>query len=559
LSRDVDPATVYLYDRAAGKVEELYRVRPEIDPAHMAQMQPIRYTARDGLEIPGYLSLPNGVEPENLAVVALIHGGPWARDTWGFRSTVQFLTNRGYAVFQPNFRASTGFGKQFLNAGNEEWGDAMQDDITDGIQYLVDQGIADPDRVCIMGGSYGGYATLAGMVFTPDLYACGVNIVGVSNIITLLNSIPAYWGPIRQMLTLRVGDPETEEGRAMLERQSPINHVENIQSPLLIVHGANDPRVKQAEADQIVVAMREAGLPVEYILAPDEGHGFSQRNNRIAMYARIEEFLAEHLGGRYQSDMPTNIAERLAAITVDISTVEMPELAGELDTARTLPLPAVEADRLAKGEFGYKTTVSMGGQEMEIPAQRLIEMAEVDGQSVVRILSTSQGPMGEASDELLLDADTLRPISRSVSQAGATINISFGSQEVRGAIEAGGQTIPINIELEAPIIAGESGLEATLASLPLAEGYRTSLRVAEIGAQQRVRFFAIEVEGVEEIEVPAGTFTAWRVSVNALDNEGGNQTLWLDQSDPRTTLKTEGRLPPQMGGMAYETLLTGRP
>ncbi|MFP4207351.1 MAG: S9 family peptidase [Wenzhouxiangella sp.] len=559
LSRDVDPATVYLFDRKAGTVEELYRVRPEIDSAQMASMQPVRYTARDGREIPGYLSLPNGVAAENLAVVALIHGGPWARDTWGFRSTVQFLTNRGYAVFQPNFRASTGFGKEFLNAGNEEWGDAMQDDITDGIRYLVDQGIADPERVCIMGGSYGGYATLAGMVFTPDLYACGVNIVGVSNIITLLNSIPAYWGPIRQMLTLRVGDPETEEGRAKLERQSPINHVDRISNPLLIIHGANDPRVKQAEADQIVVAMREAGLGVEYILAPDEGHGFSQRTNRIAMYARIEQFLAQHLGGRYQTDMPEEIAERLAEITVDVNTVEMPELAGELDTARTRPLPAVEPDRLAGGEFAYQTTVSLGGQEMQINATRVLEKARIDEQDVLKIRSSSQSPMGEISDELILNGSNLGPVSRSVDQAGATIEVSFGRREVTGAIEAGGQTIPISIELDAPIIAGESGLEAVLASLPLAEGYRTSLRVAEIGAQQRVRFFSVEVEGSEVVAVPAGEFSAWRVAVSALDGEGGDQTLWLDQSTPRTTLKAEGRLPPQMGGAAYTTVLTEKP
>ncbi len=559
LSRDVDPATVYLFDREAGTVEELYRVRPEIEPSQMAEMQPIRYKARDGLEIPGYLTLPKGVEPKNLAVVALIHGGPWARDTWGFRSQVQFMANRGYAVFQPNFRASTGFGKAFLNAGNEEWGDAMQDDITDGIQYLVDQGIADPERVCIMGGSYGGYATLAGMVFTPDLYACGVNIVGVSNIITLLNSIPAYWGPIRQIFTLRVGDPETEEGRAQLERQSPINHVANISNPLLIVHGANDPRVKQAEADQIVVAMREAGLPVEYILAPDEGHGFSQRINRIAMYARIEQFLADHLGGRYQPDMPEDVAERLAAITVDVSTVEMPELAGELAAARTLPLPTVEPEQMARGEFAYQTTVRLGEQEMQIGARRLIETVDHDGESVLRIRSTSETPMGEISDELILQADNLRPVSRSIDQAGATIEVSFGSRKITGAIEAGGQTIPIDLELDAPTLAGESGLEAVLASLPLAEGYRTSLRVAEIGAQQRVRFFAVAVEGAEVIEVPAGEFTAWRVAVRALDDEGGDQTVWLDQTAPRTTLKADGRLPPQMGGAAYTTVLTEKP
>jgi hypothetical protein len=361
------------------------------------------------------------------------------------------------------------------------------------------------------------------------------------------------------MLTLRVGDPETEEGRAKLERQSPINHVEKIQSPLLVVQGANDPRVKQAEADQIVVAMREAGLPVEYILAPDEGHGFRQRENRIAMYARIEEFLAEHLGGRYQPDMPEEIAEKLASITVDVSTVEMPELAGELDAARIMPLPTVDPEQFAMGQFSYETTVTLGEQQMQIPATRLIEMTEINGESVLRIHSTSQGPMGEASDELILDAENLRPLSRLVNQAGATITVSFDSREVSGAIEAGGQTIPISIELEAPLIAGEAGLEAVLASLPLTEGYRTSLRVAEIGAQQRVRFFAVEVEGSDEIEVPAGNFEAWRISVSALDNEGGDQTIWMNQTSPRMMVKTEGRLPPQMGGMAYTTVLTERP
>ena len=559
LSRDVDPAAVYLVDMENRTVELLYRVRPEIDSGQMAEMRPIRYTARDGLEIPGYLTIPNGVEAENLAVVALIHGGPWARDTWGFRSQVQFLANRGYAVFQPNFRASTGFGQAFLNAGNREWGDAMQDDITDGIQYLIEQGIADPERVCIMGGSYGGYATLAGMVFTPELYACGVNIVGVSNIITLLNSIPTYWGPIRQMLTLRVGDPDTEEGRAQLERQSPINHVDNIQRPLLIVHGANDPRVRQSEADQIVVAMREAGLPVEYILAPDEGHGFSQRINRLAMYARVEQFLAQHLGGRYQSDMADEVAERLAAITVDVEAVEMPELAGELDTARTLPLPPVDVEQLALGRFGYVTTIAMGEQELSIEAERTIEQVEVDDTPRLRIASTSATPMGEISDELLLQPNSLRPIQRRVQQPGATIEVDFDARAFTGAIEAGGQTIPINVDLDAPIFAGDSGLEAVLASMRLGEGYRTSVRVAEIGAQQRVRFFSVQVEGSESIEVPAGTFETWRISLRALDGEGGEQTVWLDKNAPRTTVKAEGRLPPQMGGMGYTTVLTERP
>ncbi|MEE4296720.1 MAG: hypothetical protein V2J20_08905, partial [Wenzhouxiangella sp.] len=250
---------------------------------------------------------------------------------------------------------------------------------------------------------------------------------------------------------------------------------------------------------------------------------------------------------------------KLAAITVDVSTVEMPELAGELDAARIMPLPTVDPEQFAMGQFSYETTVTLGEQQMQIPATRLIEMTEMDGESVLRIHSTSQGPMGEASDELILDAENLRPLSRLVNQAGATITVSFDSREVSGAIEAGGQTIPISIELEAPLIAGEAGLEAVLASLPLTEGYRTSLRVAEIGAQQRVRFFAVEVEGSDEIEVPAGNFEAWRISVSALDNEGGDQTIWMNQTSPRMMVKTEGRLPPQMGGMAYTTVLTERP
>jgi len=557
LSRDVDPGTVYLFDREQQTVEKLYRSRPEIPVEHMAEMQPIRYTARDGLEIPGYLSLPNGVPAENLAVVALIHGGPWARDTWGYRAQVQFLTNRGYAVFQPNFRASTGFGKDFLNAGNLEWGDAMQDDITDGVQYLVEQGIADPERVCIMGGSYGGYATLAGMVFTPDLYACGVNIVGVSNLITLINSIPAYWGPARKMFTLRMGDPDTPEGRAQLERQSPINHVDNIKRPLLVIHGANDPRVRQAEADQIVVAMREAGLPVEYIVAPDEGHGFRDRENRLAMFARIEQFLAGHLGGRYQAERPKPIAERLAAITVDVDTVEVTDLADELAAARTRPLPTVDADQVATGQFEYQTRLSMGGGEMSIDSKRNIRHDSEDDRTVLVIESSSTTPMGEVSDLYRIDATTLRPISRVTRQGPATIEIEFDSREITGQIDAGGMQMPVQIDLDAPVFGGDAGLETVLTALPLSEGYRSPVRFAEVSMQQRVRFFQIEVQALETIEIADGEFQAWPVKLSPLDGDGGAQTIWISDDAPRMLLKASGRLPAEMGGAEFLTELTG--
>lgn len=285
-------------------------------------MTPVSYKSSDGLEITGYLTLPAGSNGKNLPVVIFVHGGPKGpRDNWGYNSTVQFLANRGYAVLQPNYRASGGYGKNFLNAGDLQWGKLMQDDITWGVKYLITQGIANKDKVAIMGGSYGGYATLAGVAFTPDLYACGVDIVGPSNIFTLLESIPAYWEAGRANLYAMVGDPKTEEGKKRMQESSPLFSVDKIVKPLLIIQGANDPRVKKAESDQIVIALREKGKQVSYLLADDEGHGFKKPVNSMAMYAETEKFLAEILGGKYQQDMPENVAKRLKEITVDISKV----------------------------------------------------------------------------------------------------------------------------------------------------------------------------------------------------------------------------------------------
>ncbi|HYO46283.1 MAG TPA: S9 family peptidase [Gemmatimonadota bacterium] len=321
---DVDPSSTYVYDHQTGEAELLYRVRPEIPSEHMATMKPVRYPARDGVEISAYLTVPQGVEPKDLAVVVMPHGGPWGRDVWGFDGFTQFLANRGYAVLMPNFRGSAGFGEDFLNLGNGQWGTGtMQHDITDGVRWLIDQGIADPERVAIMGGSYGGYATLAGLAFTPDLYAAGVDIVGPSNIITLLNSIPPYWKPIQKLFAVRVGDLNVPADVERMESQSPLNSAEAITAPLLVIQGANDPRVKKAESDQIVVALREKGQDVEYLVAANEGHGFANEDNNLAMHAKIEEFLATHLGGRYQAGMPPEIEKTLEELTVDVETVAL--------------------------------------------------------------------------------------------------------------------------------------------------------------------------------------------------------------------------------------------
>lgn len=320
---DIDPGTVWLFDRKTGGLTTLYQVRDKIPRDAMSEMKPIRYKSSDGLEIPAYLTLPKGLAPKNLPLIVFPHGGPWARDSWGFNGYAQFLANRGYAVLQPNFRASTGYGKKFLNSGNQQWGDLMQDDITWGVKYLVSQGIADPKRVGIMGGSYGGYATLAGVTFTPDVYAAAVAIVAPSNLNTLLASIPPYWEAGRKLFHQRMGDPTTPAGKAKLDRQSPLNSVEKIKTPLMVVQGANDPRVKKAEADQIVIALRERKYPVEYLLAPDEGHGFQRPINNMAMFMSVEKFLAKHLGGRFQEGGTPETVQRLKEITVDVSTVKM--------------------------------------------------------------------------------------------------------------------------------------------------------------------------------------------------------------------------------------------
>jgi dipeptidyl aminopeptidase/acylaminoacyl peptidase len=259
-------------------------------------MRPVSYTARDGLTIHGYLTTPRHLPARDLPAVLLVHGGPWGRDTWGLDPEAQWLANRGYAVLQVNFRGSTGYGKRFLHAGDREWGGKMHDDLVDGVHWLIAKGIADRERVAIMGGSYGGYATLVGLTFTPELFAAGVDIVGPSSLATLIRTIPPYWEPVKAIFARRVGDIETEE--AFLNSRSPLFFADQIRAPLLIAQGANDPRVKQSESEQIVQAMRRAERPVEYVLYTDEGHGFARPANRLHFFALAEAFLAKHLGGR---------------------------------------------------------------------------------------------------------------------------------------------------------------------------------------------------------------------------------------------------------------------
>jgi dipeptidyl aminopeptidase/acylaminoacyl peptidase len=302
---DDGPVYFYLYDRGTRRADLLFTNRKDLEGLQLAKMQPISFTARDGLTIHGYLTLPVGVPPKNLPMILNVHGGPWGRDSWGLDTETQWLANRGYAVLQVNFRGSTGYGKKFLNAGDREWGGTMHNDLIDAKEWAVRSGYANPDKVCIYGGSYGGYATLVGVTFTPDAFACGVDIVGPSSIVTLINSIPPYWAPVKSVFDKRVGKVETEV--EFLNSRSPLFKADQIKVPLLIAQGANDPRVKQAESDQIVAAMRKNNKPVTYLVFPDEGHGFARPENRLKFYAAAEEFLSKHLGGRA---LPPSEAEK---------------------------------------------------------------------------------------------------------------------------------------------------------------------------------------------------------------------------------------------------------
>jgi dipeptidyl aminopeptidase/acylaminoacyl peptidase len=297
---DDGPVQYYRWDRPSQSGTYLFSQRPDLERYELAPMEPFSFVARDGLEVHGYASFPPGVNRAGLPAVVNVHGGPWTRDVWGLNPEAQWFASRGYVCVQVNYRGSTGYGKEFVNAGDREWGGKMHDDLLDAVEYVVGQGWVDRERVAIYGGSYGGYAALVGATFTPDVFACAVDIVGPSSIKTLIESIPPYWAPQVALFHTRVGNPETEE--EFLWSRSPLSKVDQIKIPMLIAQGANDPRVKQAESEQIVEAMRENGVPHEYLLYEDEGHGFAKPDNRLSFYAAAERFLARHLGGRAEED-----------------------------------------------------------------------------------------------------------------------------------------------------------------------------------------------------------------------------------------------------------------
>ncbi|HKV93054.1 MAG TPA: alpha/beta fold hydrolase [Candidatus Angelobacter sp.] len=514
---DTEPGETYLFDRKTHKLTLQFKSREKLPREDLASMKPVKYKSSDGLEIPAYLTLPKGVPARNLPALIIPHGGPWARDLWGYNPWAQFFANRGYAVLMPNFRGSTGYGKKFIDAGNQEWGKKMQDDITWGVKYLEAEGIADPKRVGIFGGSYGGYATLAGVTFTPDIYAAAIDYAGPSNLITLLESIPPYWESIRKQFYERMGDPNTAEGKAMLTERSPLTYANKIKTPLMVVQGANDPRVNRREADQIVIALRDRGYPVEYIEAPDEGHGFARPINNMALYMAAEKFLAKYLGGRYQEGGTEEAIARLKEITVDPKTVVVAKTV-DADSVG-VPKPAMD---LQPGEYKYKAMIEISGQQ--VPLNVSTSIKEDGGEWLAT--DTLDTPNGAVVQTASLEKGTLIIRKLNVKQGPVAIDLNFTDSKASGNVNMGGQDRPVSVDLGGPLFADGPAAKQSISCLPLAEGYTTTYRNFDV-QQQKVKLFQLKVTGTEKVTVPAGTFDTYKVEISSADGGSDKETLWI--------------------------------
>ena len=520
----VDPGATYLYDRATGTAELLFRPRPWLKSEQLADMTPVSYPARDGLTIHGYLTVPRGAAQTRLPMVLLVHGGPWARDTWGYDPEAQLLANRGYAVLQVNYRGSTGYGKRFYNAAVREFAGKMHDDLVDGVAWAVARGTADPDRVAIYGGSYGGYATLVGLAFTPDVFACGVDYVGPSSLITLINSFPAYWRPFMEGTWFRhVGDPAKEEDLEDLRRRSPLFRVDSIQDPLLIVQGANDPRVTKLEADQLAIALRDRGVRVRYLVAPNEGHGFANPDNRLALYRSMETFLGECLGGRVQESVAPAIDATIARLTVDVDTLQ---LAPTVSYRALVPGdPAVAGTAITAGVDTFRITLIQAGNEREVGTiVDALTITEANGQPALqRIQTLSSAMLGTGVDSVLVRHADLVPVRHRSRNAQRAMSLDYAGNEVRGSITpTGGTATDIAVRTEGAVF-DSNPVDLVIRALPLAPGLAVQIPVYlhEAGGK-------VDVPAQVVREEPLDGVAAWVVESTMA---GRKVTYWIAKAD----------------------------
>ena len=540
VNSDTDPGKAYLYERPSKKITHLYTPRPELPTESLVHMQSIKYASSDGLKIPAYLTLPATNDKVKVPGVVLVHGGPWARDYWGYNSFAQFLANRGYAVIQPNFRGSTGYGKAFLNAAINQWGEKMQDDLTYAANYLVANDICEPRSIAIMGGSYGGYATLAGLTFTPDTYAAGVSIVGPSNLFTLLDTIPPYWESARVMFHKRMGNPNTQEGKSQLTRQSPFFHAKIIKAPLLVAQGDNDPRVKTSESDQIVIAMRDSDLDVEYINFPDEGHGFAKPKNNMAFISVMEQFLATHIGGRYQKEVPEDLKEIINNVTVDISKLVMPTILSSEEKNKALPKLVHE---IITGEYLYTLNLNMQGKEIKFDVNRSIKK---EGNEVV-ITDTSNSAMGDMSDKTILSLSNFSPMKRFILQGPQIIKYNCKGNQIKGSVAMNGQETKFDFTSELDFCLEGPSLDTYLALINDNGG--SIIRVFDTQVQKIVtyKFTQVEQESIDGHDCS-------HFLLQGIDGHEMKYNLWIAKGTHPLLIKKEYRIPEMGGALMTMTL-----
>ncbi|MFI5156346.1 MAG: S9 family peptidase [Chitinophagales bacterium] len=506
---------VYLFDRNQKQLSLQYTVQNGLKAyeSHFSKMEPIVYQSSDGASISGYLTMPKGLGAKNLPVIILPHGGPWESDRWGFNHIVQWLANRGYAVLQMNFRGSAGFGKKFLNAGNKQWGLLIQDDITWGVNELISKGIADPKRIGILGCNFGGYAALAGLTFTSDVYAAGVDINGPSNLVSTYNAIPTSWSGTRKIFQDRVGDISPNPARNLLLRQSPVIYDTSIRSPLLVVYATSDPLVTKIENDQIVATLRDSSRKVEYLTIPGDAYPFNYSENEVATFAKVESFLGRALKGRVQESMKPETAKRLKEIQVDVANLTV---GVAMPVTAMLKFPAPSSD-LAAGNYNYAILVEVPGRKVPLAMNRLIMSDSANNWVVTDRIS---GQMGDQSDEATYEKGNLHLETRRTLQRGKMAEYSFNGTEIT-------TTLPdktSSVSVEGAYLHNGAGMDLLIARLPLREGYESGFYL--IGDDGRAKLYQIRVTGRDTIN----NEPCLKVELTNADNSGISTKMWINMS-----------------------------
>lgn len=598
---DTEPGEVFMFDRNLKTIKSLYRSHAKLNRQQLVSTQSFRYKTSDGLEVSAYLTVPKNVAAKNLPLVVLPHNRVWTRVSWGYDATAQFLANRGYVVLQPNIRSSSGFGKKYFNAGNQQWGEKIQSDLSDGVKFLVASGIVDAKRVGIMGSTFGGYSALAGVAFSPEVYAAGISISGPVNLVSYVDSLPSNWLSGRSLYAVRVGETTSEAGKNLLAKQSPANSVANIKAPLMIVQGANDRRVNKQETDVFVEALTELKIPVQYLFAADEGHGINNAKNQVAVMAAAEQFLAKYLNGKAQTEIRPEIAARLQGLTdfysktiassvenqvalsakpegveVEAKTPEVvataeevkveivqvvkplepkPEINEEIAKAEPVtavaPAPIVNKSEpvgirvvtrkagLSTGMNQYNAKIEMGQQVIPVTIQT--EIRERNDQWVVsEVMETPQGNIIETTT---LDKKNLNVLTRSMKQGAYEFDLSFKEQKATGTQKINDNYSTINGVTEGEIFADGAGMQAVIASLPLTEGYTKLFRNFDEDGQKSI-LKKLSVVGSESITIGLGEFKTFRVSITG--EAGEEMVLWVDKESRKVVKYT--KILAKMGG-----------